>query len=117
MRRVLSPLEMAGVDGLDMVSGNSLTRRCHPLLACIVEDYLEQVLTTCTYTGKCLTCTVSNEEFGKFFESGSTELRDVEAILKALDSFDTDPAGYLQTCHRTLLDQPSLLPYLSLHYA
>jgi len=98
MSRILSPLEEAGLTGLFMASGDGATRRCHPLLACVVADYPEQVLVTGTYTGQCPTCTTPHDEFSDFFPSGSTELRDLNKILAALDSFEDDPGGYLQTC-------------------
>lgn len=41
MRRILKPLEKAGVEGVYMSSGDGLTRRCHPILASVVGDYPE----------------------------------------------------------------------------
>ncbi|GLB39850.1 putative protein Coprinopsis cinerea okayama7 130 [Lyophyllum shimeji] len=98
MKKVLQPLEEAGVSGLFMTTGDGHTHRTHPLLACIVEDYPEQVLTTCVYTGECPVCPVHRDHLGDYDRETRPGLRDIDVILKALDSFDDDPAGFLQTC-------------------
>lgn len=43
---VLAPLATAGIDGVNMRSGDGAVRRCHPLFACFAGDYPEQVLVT-----------------------------------------------------------------------
>ncbi|TBU38583.1 hypothetical protein BD309DRAFT_994361 [Dichomitus squalens] len=53
MSRVLAPLTSAGVNGMELVSGDSLIRRGHPILATYVGDYPEQVLVTGCKTGEC----------------------------------------------------------------
>ncbi|KAF8056055.1 hypothetical protein FPV67DRAFT_1566591 [Lyophyllum atratum] len=98
MARVLAPLRSAGKDGIHMTTSDALIRRCHPLLACVVTDYPEQVLTTCTYTGECPSCDKHRDELGDYDRDGSSELRDLDKILEIIDSFDTNPAGFLQAC-------------------
>ena len=83
-----------------MTSGDGLTRRTHPLLACVVEDYPEQVLTTCIPTGQCPTCEKPHDELGEFNPNEAEELRDLSRILEALDSFDENPGDYLKTCNK-----------------
>lgn len=112
MGRILKPLEEAGRSGLFMTSGDGLTRRTHPILACFVGDYPEQVLVTCTYTGQCPTCTTPHDEFGDFIPPGDPDLRDLECILAALDSFDEDPGGFLQTCQSAGI-KPVVEPFWS----
>jgi Plavaka transposase len=91
-------LREAGSSGIFMTSGDGLTRRNHPLLACVVEDYPEQVLTTCIPTGQCPTCTKPHNELGEFNPNEVPEPRDLILILEALDSFDDNPGDYLKTC-------------------
>lgn len=98
MARVLAPLKSAGKHGVHMTTADSLTRRFHPLLACVVNDYPEQVLCTCTYTGECPSCPTHRNELGEFNRDDPPALRSLEKIFEILDSFETDPAGFLQAC-------------------
>jgi Plavaka transposase len=58
MRRILSPLERAGVEGLLMSSGNGVTRHMHLILASFTGDYPEQLLVTGVKNGECPKCDV-----------------------------------------------------------
>ncbi|KAG5637421.1 hypothetical protein H0H81_004628 [Sphagnurus paluster] len=98
MARILAPLESAGKDGVFMTTGDGLNRRSHPLLACVVIDYPEQVLTTCTITGDCPTCPTPRDQLGEYDREVLPELRDMSQILEIIDSFESDPAGFLQAC-------------------
>ncbi|KAG1879758.1 hypothetical protein F4604DRAFT_1879992 [Suillus subluteus] len=53
MSRVLAPLESAGLDGVKIRSGDGALRRCHPLFACFIGDYPEQLLATGVKFGEC----------------------------------------------------------------
>ncbi|KAG5640512.1 hypothetical protein DXG03_008232 [Asterophora parasitica] len=97
MGRVLSPLEEAGKEGIYMTSSDGATRRNHPLVACVVNDYPEQVLTTGVFTGECPTCPVPRDSLGDH-DGDRPGLRELDKVLEALDSFDTDPPGFLQKC-------------------
>ena len=98
LSRILQPLREAGSLGIFMTSGDGHTRRNHPLLACIVEDCPEQVLTTCIPTGQCPTCTTPHDELGEFNSNKVPELRDLDHILDVLDSFDDNPGDFIRTC-------------------
>jgi hypothetical protein len=98
MGRILQPLQDAGVSGIFMTSGDGLTRRNHPLFACFIGDYPEQILVTCVSTGKCPSCAKLHAEFGEYNLDEVPGFRDIEKVLAALDSFDDDPGGFLQTC-------------------
>lgn len=96
--RILQPLRNAGQSGIFMTSGDGLTRRNHPILACAVEDYPEQVLSACIPTGGCPSCQTPRDELGEYRRTEVPELRDLTSILEALDSFDENPGEFLQTC-------------------
>ena len=97
LSRILEPLRNAGESGIFMTSGDGLTRRNHPILACAVEDYPEQVLSTCIKTGECPSCQTPRDELGEYHRNEVPDLRDLTSILEALDSFDENPGGFLQT--------------------
>ena len=81
-----------------MRSGDGLARRIHPILACAVDDYPKQVLTTCILTGQCPSCQTPRTELGEYRRDEVPDLRDLTSILEALDSFDENPGGFLQIC-------------------
>jgi hypothetical protein len=96
MRHITKPLQHAGQFGHNMISGDGMVRRGHPIVASFVGDYPEQVLVTCTKTGECPKCPVSHEELGENVVSG---LRDLQQILQALQVFDEqEPAEWNKTC-------------------
>ena len=66
MRDVLGPISSYGETGLDMVSGDGVWRRCHPIFAVFVGDYPEQALVTCTFQGRCPKCTMPNGQLGQY---------------------------------------------------
>ncbi|KAH9835183.1 uncharacterized protein C8Q71DRAFT_797434 [Rhodofomes roseus] len=91
---VLEPLRKAGVDGIEMTSGDGVVRRCHPILAVYVGDYPEQVLVTGTYTGQCPICKCPHDELGNY--PRVCPYRDVDEVLDALHLFGT--ADYNHAC-------------------
>jgi len=48
-----------------MVGGDGVWHRCHPIFACFVGDYPEQMLATCTYYGRCPKCLASPNQLGE----------------------------------------------------
>ncbi|KAI9454588.1 hypothetical protein BJY52DRAFT_1205245 [Lactarius psammicola] len=66
MEKVLAPIQAYGETGLTMLSGDGTWRRCHPIFATFVGDYLEQVLVTCTYYGRCPKCLVPPNQLGDY---------------------------------------------------
>lgn len=95
MRRILEPLRTAGVDGIEMTSGDGSVRRCHPIFATFVGDYPEQLLVTCCKSTYCPKCTVPPENLG---EDEAWPLRDLESVLAALDTLDDGPTAYVKAC-------------------
>jgi Plavaka transposase len=98
MSMILHPLEQAGESGVFITTGNGVTHRCHPLLACFAGDYPEQVLMMATFYGKCPICPVTHDHLGEYNHSTPGTLRDLDHVLSILDSFDENPADFLQTC-------------------
>ena len=94
--RILYPLENAGKTGIEMTSGDGITRRTLPLFACFVGDYPEQVLVSGCKTGECPKCDIDRNKLGDLDTPSS--YRDLQKVLDALSTFDDDPAGYSATC-------------------
>lgn len=96
MRHILHPLERAGREGVVMVSGDSLTRLCFPILAVYVGDYPEQVLVTLVKTGKCAVCDAPRNRIGDLESTGSP--RDIRPIRAALKKISRGPAKFARAC-------------------
>jgi Plavaka transposase len=93
-----------------MISGQGITYHAHPLLACIIGDYPEHVLTTCIFTGKCPTCPVEHDQLGEYNAQDGPALYELIAVMEALDSFNNDPASFLQACKNVGI-RPVFKPY------
>jgi hypothetical protein len=66
MHDVLGPISSYGKNGIAMMSGDGVWRRCHPVFAVFVGDYPEQALVTCTYNGQCPKCLVTPGQLGEY---------------------------------------------------
>jgi hypothetical protein len=66
MQVVLAPITACGETGIQMMSGDGVWRRCHPIYASFVGDYPEQVLVTCTYSTRCPKCLVPSDKLGSY---------------------------------------------------
>ncbi|KAJ7203429.1 hypothetical protein C8J57DRAFT_1101231 [Mycena rebaudengoi] len=97
MSFITKPLRDAGVIGLAMSSGDGIIRRAHPILACYIGDYPEQVLVTCVKTGWCPTCGVDHGDLGD--GNLKSPLRHLESILAALDRLDEGGTIFTQACN------------------
>ncbi|KAG2056120.1 hypothetical protein BDR06DRAFT_854984, partial [Suillus hirtellus] len=62
MSRILAPLKTAGIDGLQMSSGDGVQPHCHPLFACFAGDYPKQLLATGVKAMECPKCNIPTEE-------------------------------------------------------
>ncbi|KAL1711487.1 hypothetical protein EV715DRAFT_278453 [Schizophyllum commune] len=114
IRHILRPLEEAGLNGCALTTADGKTRRCHPIYACSILDYPEQLLSTCAYNGDCAQCTVPNASLGEFERSVAdgkeSRLRDLDALVKVFDSFDDNPDGYIQRCKKHRV-RPVIKPF------
>lgn len=93
--KVTQPLETAGVNGVEMALGNGDAHRCHPLLACFISDYPEQLLGTCCKNGTCPKCTVPPDHLG---DCEAYPLRDLKKALAALKTLDDGHIIYQKNC-------------------
>lgn len=121
MKRILSPLKAAGETGVNMTCGNGATRRTHPLFACFVSDYPEQVLACGCKTGECPKCDVPYNELGEF-PTTDYNLRDLDKILDALSTFTREPNKFNAACRDAGIKAiPTTfwqdLPYADIHLA
>ncbi|KDQ09483.1 hypothetical protein BOTBODRAFT_642713 [Botryobasidium botryosum FD-172 SS1] len=97
MRRILAPLREAGINGINMASGDGVIRRVHPLFAVFVGDYPEQCLVSCTPYGRCPNCDIPPDELGE--HDAKYPLRDLEAVLEAFSTPTDDPTAYKRACN------------------
>jgi hypothetical protein len=82
MSCVLAPLQHAGLEGIDMRSGDGALHHCHPLFASFVSDYPEQLLTVGIKFSDCPKCDVEKDNT----ESNTVplHLRKIGEVLDAL---------------------------------
>lgn len=121
MARVVQPLAVAGLDGIQLASGDGVVRRGHPILAVYVGDYPEQVLVTGCKTGDCPKCPVTRIDMGDTTDS-ARPFRPLEDVLDALAALDEGPRAYAAACHSVgikPLYHPFWedLPYTNIFYA
>ncbi|KAJ7150607.1 hypothetical protein C8R46DRAFT_846333, partial [Mycena filopes] len=95
-RKILAPLKDAGLNGVEMASGDGVIRRCHPILAIFAGDYPEQLLVAGVKTGECPTCPVPRDELGNFEDT--YEPRDLTAVLAALRKADGNATEFTRAC-------------------
>ena len=98
MRDVLGPIGSYGETGLEMLSGDGVWRRCHPIFAIFVGDYPEQALVTCTYFGRCPKCTVPPGHLGEY-ETFPSRIH--SSVLDTFDLADGDVHAFHLTCRDT----------------
>ncbi|KAH9021901.1 hypothetical protein EDB85DRAFT_2075518 [Lactarius pseudohatsudake] len=97
LSEILSPIIEPGRNGTTMTSADSISRRCHPIYACFIGDYPEQVLVTCTKTGECAQCPEPRDKLGSVGEI-PTGWRDLQTLLDTLHNFNDDPVAFFESC-------------------
>ena len=118
MRRILQPLKRAGIEGLEMASGDGVIRRTHPIFAAFSGDYPEQVLVTGVKTGECPTCLVPRDKLGEY--PTVYPHRNLQTIFNALASLEDGPAAFVRACNAAgikAIPHPFWedLPYVCIH--
>ncbi|KAG1836595.1 hypothetical protein C8R48DRAFT_623187 [Suillus tomentosus] len=96
--RVLAPLAAAGINGINMQSGDGIMCRGHPLFACLAGDYPEQVLATAVKTTQCPKCDVPSNELGLATGVANWQPRDLGAVLDALCTLDQGGLAFVHAC-------------------
>ncbi|KAJ7789248.1 hypothetical protein B0H14DRAFT_2945102 [Mycena olivaceomarginata] len=86
----------SGVTGISIASGDGKLRRGHPIVACYIGDYPEQLLVTCVKTGWCPTGETDHDSLGD--GESKCVLRNLAKILDALDTLDEGGTRYTQAC-------------------
>ncbi|KAF8262583.1 hypothetical protein EI94DRAFT_1773159 [Lactarius quietus] len=98
MHHILNPLISAGKNGVFMSTAEGIVHQNHPILACFIGDYPEQVLTTCSVSGDCPVCGTTRNHLGHFNPDDVPRPHKPDEFLEALDSFWGDSANFLQRC-------------------
>ncbi|KZV68002.1 hypothetical protein PENSPDRAFT_583124 [Peniophora sp. CONT] len=95
MRKIFEPVKDYAESGLAMTRGDGVWFRCHPILACYVADYPEQVYVASTLYGDCVPGTTMYNELGG---TGSCEPRDLKKILDVFKLADGPPSQFHAAC-------------------
>jgi hypothetical protein len=107
LRHVLGPIALYGETGIDMVSGDGVWYRCHPIFACFVGDYPEQTLVTCTYYGRCPKCQVPPNQLG---ELSAFPSRDYQEAIEVYSLAGGDVRPFHAACREAGL-KPVYRPF------
>ncbi|KAF8327524.1 hypothetical protein F5887DRAFT_898668 [Amanita rubescens] len=119
LHHLMEPLIEVGLNGTKMADGMGVVRRVHPLLAVYVGDYPEQVLVANIKSGECPKCDVARDKLG---DTGSSELRNIQAVYDALAMVSGDYRDFKQACKQVRIKpiaQPfwGQLPFLDIFQA
>ncbi|KAI0062603.1 hypothetical protein BV25DRAFT_1803728 [Artomyces pyxidatus] len=97
VRKILAPLELAGLQGIPMASGDGVIRRCHPILAAFVADYPEQCLIVGCKNMECpQSCILDRGDLGSYH--CEFERRQHAQAVEALQTIDQGPEQYIAAC-------------------
>ena len=96
MKTILKPLEKAGRDGIELVSGDGAVRRCYPILAAYVGDYPEQVLVSIVKSGNCPICPAPRDDIGSWDHILGP--RDTDRIITTLNSISQGATEFTKAC-------------------
>ncbi|KAH9015234.1 hypothetical protein EDB85DRAFT_2076369 [Lactarius pseudohatsudake] len=107
IQTILAPITSYGETGVAMMSGDGTWRRCHPIFAVFIGDYPEQVLVTCTYSGRCPKCTVAHDQLGEYARS---PLRHYDQAIKTYSLVDEDVHVFHAACREAGL-KPVFHPF------
>ncbi|KAH9163607.1 hypothetical protein EDB89DRAFT_2116420 [Lactarius sanguifluus] len=98
LSEILSPIIKPSRNGTTMTSADGISWCCHPIYACFIGDYPEQVLVTCTKTGECAQCPEPRDKLGEAGPEIPTGWRDLQTLLDTLHNFDDDPVAFFESC-------------------
>ena len=95
MNFILSPLKVAGIQGIEVMSGDEVVRCGHPILAVYVSDYPEQCLVTGAFSGDCPVCDCPNKMLSLY--PCQHHHQNLDNVLDALNQLGSPQ--YVQMCH------------------
>ena len=107
MQNVLGPIGPASENGVAMMSGDGVWRRCHPIFAIFIGDYPEQALVTCTFNGRCSKCLVPPGQLGEY---NSFPLHTQRSVIDTYQLADEDLRKFYRTCREAKL-KPIFHPF------
>jgi hypothetical protein len=108
---ILAPLKDHGLDGMNMTSGDEVTRNTHPLFATFIGDYPEQVQATCVLTGDCVPCPTPHYQLQGYDPAqAASSWRPLNNLLNVLDVLDDDPNEFLRLT-KELRVKPVVAPF------
>ena len=96
MQVIVKPLESAGCNGIILISGDGTARRCFPILAAYVGDYLEQVLVSLVKTGNCPICPALCNNIDDW--ESNLKPRDTQKIIEALNAINKGATKFTKAC-------------------
>jgi hypothetical protein len=108
LQEILRPLQNAGLNGIQMASGDGVVCRVHPLLAAHVGDYIENIAVVGCKMGTCPRCQVPSGSLGE--PNPQFPLRNIQQVLDALAMYDENPLQFAQACHKANI-KPIVHPY------
>ncbi|KAL7279210.1 hypothetical protein ACG7TL_007050 [Trametes sanguinea] len=105
----LAPLKQAGIEGIELRTGDGAIHRGHPIFAMHVGDYPEQLLVTGCKRGECPKCPVPPDDAGDLSPQ-PRPLRDLEKVLVALGKIDESFTEFSRACRDAGI-KPIVHPY------
>ena len=96
MQYIVKQMERAGREGIILVSGDGAVRRCYPILAAYIGDYLEQFLVSLVKSGNCPICPAPRDDIGNW--DSILEPRNTKDIIDALNSINKGAAEFTESC-------------------
>ena len=120
MQTMVKPLEHAGHEGIILVSGDGAVRRCFPILAAYVGDYLEQILVSLVKTGMCPICPAPRDEIGNW--ESILEPHNTQKIIDALNTIDKGATEFTKACANVEIQPVQCvfwknLPYVDIYHS
>lgn len=98
MGHIVEPLKAAGKNGVELVGGDGVVRRVHPILVSYVADYPEQCLVACAKYGTCPKCFVSAKDLGNPEPSRARTRAETLKVMSDARAKTTTSASYFKSC-------------------
>lgn len=113
MSQILEPLKTEATQkGIQLANAHGDVYQGHPIYACFIGDYPEQIQAACCITGDCPKCLTTRPNLGLFDATLAIEpnLRSLEGLLRVLENADKDPLAYRELANE-LRVKPVVEPF------